>query len=126
MQARLEHANITVSDARATAKVLEDVFGWHIRWEGAAMNAGYTIHIGDESSYLALYAPAIDLNAPAPRYVTAGSLAHIGIVVDDIDATEARVKEAGFTPVNHADYEPGKRFYFLGPDQVEYEVVSYS
>ncbi|MEC7669548.1 MAG: VOC family protein, partial [Pseudomonadota bacterium] len=29
-------------------------------------------------------------------------------------------------PHNHADYEPGKRFYFDTPDGIEIEVVSYA
>ncbi len=52
-------------------------------------------------------------------------LNHIGVEVDDLDATEARVVAAGLTPFSHADYEPGRRFYFLDPDGIEYEVVSY-
>ena len=32
----------------------------------------------------------------------------------------------GLTPFSHGDYEPGRRFYFLDPDGVEYEVVSYA
>ena len=39
---------------------------------------------------------------------------------------EARVKAAGFVPGNHADYEPGKRFYFTENNGVEIEVVSYA
>ena len=35
------------------------------------------------------------------------------------------VVEAGFKPINHADYEPGRRFYFHDHDGIEYEVVSY-
>ena len=43
----------------------------------------------------------------------------------DLDAVEARVKQAGFTPGNHADYEPGRRFYFTEGNGVEIEVVRY-
>jgi len=46
-------------------------------------------------------------------------------VVPDLDAVETRVKEAGFIPKSHANYEPGRRFYFDGPDGIEFEVVSY-
>jgi len=53
-------------------------------------------------------------------------LNHIGVQVDDLDATEARVIAAGLLPFSHADYEPGRRFYFLDPDGIEYEVVSYA
>lgn len=125
MSARLEHANITVPDPRATARVLQDIFDWELRWEGPALNHGSTVHVGSGESYLALYAPPYPLKPGARRYVSIGSLAHIGIVVDDLNVVEARVAAAGFHPHSHASYEPGQRFYFDGPDGVEYEVVSY-
>jgi len=53
-------------------------------------------------------------------------LNHIGVVVDDLDALESKVLATGYTHRSHADYEPGKRLYFDGPDGVEYEVVSYT
>ena len=52
---------------------------------------------------------------PGDSYTTRGGLNHLGITVDDLDATEARVTAAGFVPRSHADYEPGRRFYFDGP-----------
>ena len=53
--ATLEHVNITVKDPQYTAAMLCRIFGWHIRWEGPSMNNGYTVHVGSDSSYLALY-----------------------------------------------------------------------
>lgn len=126
MPAVLEHTNLTVSDPTATAAWLCDVFGWHIRWQGAAINGGHTVHVGSDDGYLAIFAPAKAAKSGPVTYDTVGGLNHIGILVDDLDATEARVKAAGFTPVNHADYEPGKRFYFRDGDGIEYEVVHYS
>ena len=35
------------------------------------------------------------------------------------------VKDAGFEPHSHGDYEPGKRFYFDDENGIEFEVVSY-
>ena len=32
---------------------------------------------------------------------------------------------AGLKPFNHGDYDPGRRFYFLDPDGIEYEIISY-
>lgn len=125
MTTRLEHVNICVPDCAATADVLRTLFGWHIRWQGAARDNGYSIHVGTEDQYVALYAPGHEMGDTARRYHQNGGLNHIGVVVEDLDATEARVKAAGFTPHEHADYEPGRRFYFDGPDGVEYEVVSY-
>ncbi|UWQ04601.1 VOC family protein [Aliiroseovarius crassostreae] len=124
--ANLEHVNVTVSDPKATAAWLGAVFGWTTRWEGDAMSGGYTAHVGDKGSYVALYTPNMAMKDPQHSYTTRAGLNHVGVVVDDIDATEARVKAAGFTPHNHADYEPGKRFYFDDHDDVEWEVVSYN
>ena len=122
---KLEHVNITVSDAKASASTLMDIFDWHIRWEGASMGEGYTVHVGDRESYLALYSPAKALGQAGEKYTVEGSINHVGVVVSDLKAVEAKVLEAGFKPHSHYDYEPGDRFYFNGPDGVEYEVVSY-
>ena len=70
----------------------------------------------------------IDKTAPgaAPEsYQTKGGLNHLAVVVEDLNATEAAVKAAGFTPQNHGDYEPGRRFYFRDGDGIEYEAVQY-
>ncbi|QEE35682.1 VOC family protein [Octadecabacter sp. SW4] len=127
--ARLEHVNVTVADPRATAAVLQDLFGWHTRWEGSAINGGFTVHVGGDDSYLALYtgpAGGRDQVAADNSYLRRGGLNHIGVVVDDLDAAEVAVKAAGFTPHSHADYEPGRRFYFHEGNDVEIEVVSYA
>ena len=54
---RIEHVNITVTDPQRTARLLEALFDWHIRWSGAAQIGGHTIHIGSEDQYVALYSP---------------------------------------------------------------------
>lgn len=123
---RLEHVNVTVSDPEATAALLCDLFDWHIRWQGEAIHGGLSVHCGTDDSYLALYAPPHAPGAAGPRHVNLAALNHIGLVVDDLAATEAKVRAAGFEPHSHADYEPGQRFYFDGPDGVEYEMVSYT
>lgn len=123
---KLEHVNICVPDARAHAEKVIEIFGWHIRWQGPAKDDGFTVHVGDDESYLALYSPAWTLKPESQRYHHEAGLNHIGVVVDDIAATEVRVKAAGYEPHSHDDYEPGKRFYFDGPDNIEYEVVNYA
>lgn len=125
MPARLEHANFTVSDPNAAAAWMAEVFGWHVRWQGEAKNGGYTVHVGEENSYLALYTPPAPAEKAPESYSIIGGLNHVAVTVDDLDATEAAVKAAGFTPANHGDYEPGRRFYFHDSDNIEYEVVQY-
>ena len=124
--ARLEHVNITVKDPKATAAMLIDLFGWHIRWEGASMDNGYTVHVGTEAQYIALYATGTPKPSQIASYHMVAGLNHIALVVDDLDAAEERILKAGFETENHGDYEPGRRFYFRDGDNVEYEIISYS
>lgn len=122
----IEHLNITVPDPAKTAKMLCDLFDWRIRWSGEAIDSGHTIHVGSEDSYLALYHPNTPLNEAINTYDTIGGANHIGVVVEDLDAMEKRVLAAGFKPRAHADYEPGRRFYFCDSDGIEFEIISYA
>ena len=51
---------------------------------------------------------------------------HVGIVVDDLDEIEQRVRSVGFEPPMHADYELGRRIYFYDETGLEIEVGSYN
>ncbi len=121
---RIEHVNVTVSDADRSAKIMGKIFGWHIRWSGPARDGGRAVHVGTDEHYVALYsAPGV---APTPAtFAKSQPLNHIGVEVADLEEIEGRVVEAGLKPFEHGDYEPGRRFYFLDPDGIEYEVVSY-
>src|SRR3954469_22019699 len=125
MEARLEHVNLTVGDAERSAALLERLFGWHVRWSGPAMGGGRSVHVGTDDQYLALYSDGGGDGA-ALSWAKGVPLNHVAVTVDDLDAVEARVAEAGLTPFGHGDYEPGRRFYFLDEDRIEFEVVSYS
>jgi catechol 2,3-dioxygenase-like lactoylglutathione lyase family enzyme len=121
---RIEHVNVTVSDPERASRIMERVFGWKVRWQGPARDGGRTIHVGSNDAYVAFYTDR-DAAYTAEDFAKGRPLNHIGVEVDDLDTTEARVVEAGLTPFSHGDYEPGRRFYFLDPDGIEYEVVSY-
>jgi catechol 2,3-dioxygenase-like lactoylglutathione lyase family enzyme len=121
---RLEHVNVTVSNPERAARLMEELFGWQVRWKGPARDGGHTIHVGSKEHYLALYTGR-DVAYTADDFAKGQPLNHVGIEVDDLDATEARVVAAGLKPFSHDNYDPGRRFYFLDPDGIEYEVVSY-
>jgi catechol 2,3-dioxygenase-like lactoylglutathione lyase family enzyme len=122
---RIEHVNVTVTDPERTAGLMEALFDWHVRWSGPAQNGGHTVHVGSDDHYVALYATG-STDLVSAGFAKGLPLNHIGVAVDDLEATEARVIAAGLTPFSHADYAPGRRFYFLDPDGIEYEVVSYA
>jgi predicted enzyme related to lactoylglutathione lyase len=120
---RLEHVNVTVTDPERAARLLEVLFDWHVRWTGPARNGGRTIHVGSDDDYIALYTGR---GAYGPEtFVKGQPFNHVGVEVDDLTAVEAKVVAAGLKPFGHEDYDPGRRFYFLDPDGIEYEVVSY-
>ena len=121
----VEHVNFTVTHPEKVAEHLCEIFAWKIRWSGPALDDGETIHVGEEASYIALYShrDITDLKERNPKIVA--NLNHIGIVVDDLNDVEHKVKSLGFKPFSYRDYEPGRRFYFLMDDDIEIEVISY-
>ncbi len=122
---RIEHVNLTVGDPDRTARLLEAIFDWRVRWRGPARDGGRTIHIGADDHYLALYTGPAGTMGAAP-FAKGAPLNHVGVEVDDLDVTEDRVIQQGLSPFSHDDYDPGRRFYFFDPDGIEYEVVSYA
>ena len=126
-KAIFEHINMTVSDPDRTAQMLIDLFGWKLRWSGASMNNGRTVHVGNDEDYVALYSVGKPRQLDeGENYTLAGTVNHLGILVDDLDAAEKRVLAHGIKTHSHQTYEPGSRFYFHDHDGIEYEVVSYA
>jgi catechol 2,3-dioxygenase-like lactoylglutathione lyase family enzyme len=123
--ARIEHVNVTVRNPERVAALMEALFDWHVRWSGPGRDGGRTVHVGSDYSYVALWTGKDETYTDAD-FAKGRPLNHIGVEVEDLDAVEAKVTAAGLQPFNHADYEPGRRFYFLDPDGIEYEVISYA
>jgi catechol 2,3-dioxygenase-like lactoylglutathione lyase family enzyme len=122
---RIEHVNLTVSNPERTARMLEQLFGWQVRWDGPNRSGGRTIHVGSENAYIAL-SSANNATFTEDNFAKGRPLNHIGVEVDDLDSAHARVMEAGLDPGDYDIYEPGLRFYFFDHDGVEFEVVSYA
>jgi catechol 2,3-dioxygenase-like lactoylglutathione lyase family enzyme len=120
-QGRIEHVNLTVTDNERSAAFFEKLLGWYRRWAGKSQMGGTSIHIGEDATYLALYSDGQD----HLRQVKGVPMNHVGFLVDDLDAAERIVIEAGLEPFGHDDYDPGRRFYFFDWDGIEFEVVSY-
>ena len=66
---RLEHVNVNVTDPERTARLLEGLFDWCVRWSGASRDGGRTIHVGTADDYVAIHTardPSTD-RRPSPR-----------------------------------------------------------
>ena len=128
----IEHVNVTVSQPERSARLFENLFGWHVRWQGPARDGGTVIHVGNETNYLAVYAEPVSPErawegaAANHDWPKGAPLNHVGIQVDNLDAVEQRVIAAGLVPFSHGDYDPGRRFYFMDWDGIEFEIVSYA
>jgi len=120
----IEHVNISVSNPQRSADLMIALFEWDIRWEGPSMSGGYTIHVGSDDHYIALYTNE-ELKASQTQYKKSQPMNHIGIVVDELGVVADKVKIAGLKPFGHDDYEPGKRFYFFDWNHIEFEIISY-
>lgn len=125
----LEHVNVTVADPEKTAKMLCEVFGWKIRWQGAAKMGGRTVHVGDDEQYLAVYTLEGGKSQKAGSREALAGLNHIGIEVADLDAVEKRVIAAGYRTFFHGEFPeetPARaNFYFEDENGIEFEVASY-
>ncbi|ASJ74784.1 VOC family protein [Granulosicoccus antarcticus] len=121
----LEHINLTTPDPLSTASMLCELFDWRIRWQGDSIHGGFSVHVGGMHSYLALYSNEKQSKNATDSYFRQHGLNHIGVVVNNLEQVERKVIELGMTPHSHADYEPGKRFYFHDANGLEIEVISY-
>lgn len=125
---QLEHANITVKNIDASLAFYSKVFDIKERWRGdvpgVSQSSVRAIHIGNESTYLALF--EAEKNGQAPIDYGRCGLNHIGFVVEDIEPYRERLTDLAITIHFEPGYAPGKRIYFYDPDGVEIELVAYS
>ncbi len=124
-QAILEHVNIAVGNPDRTAAMLSHLFDWNIRWKGLGGSGGRSIHIGTATGYIAVSSMKNSDGTPL-AHGKGRPLTHVGIEVTNLDDVERRAQEFGLTSFNHGDYEPGRRFYLLDNDGIEWEIVSYA
>ena len=125
IQAHIEHINLSAIDPDNTARQLCDLFDWSIRWSGASMDDGYTVHVGSPSSYIAIYKNDHLISNTQRSHNTIHNLNHIGVVVEDLNSIEEKAKGLGLEPFNYSAYGPCDSFYCYLEDGLEIEIISY-
>ena len=92
---------------------MQTVFGWRIRWQGPALESGFTLRIGTEAQYLALYCPADLQKTLSDPHGFLGRLNHMGVCVRNLVACDARAKKKwGSHPVSMRYMNQGRGFIF--------------
>ncbi len=120
----IEHINVTVESPDRVAQLFCNLFDWRVRWAGESKDNGYSVHVGSDKRYIALYTHPNSSNHEH-SYLTHGTVNHIGVIVKDLNSMEQRVQEHGLKPDNHRDYDVCRSFYFMAEKCLEIEVVSY-
>ena len=125
---RFEHANLVVTDIPATLEFIRTAFPtWRVRGQGRMEWHGKPrrwLHVGDDDTYVTLN----DDGEGANRDLTGHrpGLAHLGFVVDDLDAVIARLEAGGYRiDVEGADHPFRKNVYFMEPGGFQFEFVEY-
>ncbi len=124
----LEHANISVLDIDVMTDFLLKVFPeFHIRGESPPDHPGRRWrHVGNDKQYIALEAAHPESEDRREPYGSAPGLNHLGMVVDDLPALEARLRKLGLEPNLIVESEPERRrLYYYDPEGNDWEFVQY-
>ena len=126
---RIEHLNITVPDIDAALAFLVIVApDFNVRKDVKSPERHRWVHVGNKQSYFALQEPHLDSLVPQSFQTTYKNygLNHIGLVVDDLEATEERLIEQGYSRGIFAPEETyRKRAYFFDKAGFEWELTEF-
>lgn len=124
----LEHVNITVTDLDRALRFLTTALpAWRVRGGGEMDWFGKPIrwvHVGSDDVYVALQGGG---QGPGPHWQGHGTgVKHLGLVVQQLDATVARLQQAGFA-IDHWGGETAHRrsVYFMVGTDFQIELVHY-
>lgn len=125
---RFEHANLVVTNIDKTLDFIQTAFpDWRIRGQGEMKWYGKPrrwMHVGDDDTYITLNNDGEGKNRDLTGHQP--GLAHLGFVVDDIDAIIQRLETKGYQiDVEGADHPYRKNIYFQDPEGFQFEFVEY-
>ncbi|GIU20803.1 MULTISPECIES: VOC family protein [unclassified Shewanella] len=130
---RLEHVNLVVKDIPPTLTFLLTAFPeWRIRGEGKMTwgsgehaSSRHWLHIGDDDYYLTLNGGAVGEIRDA-KGIEPG-VAHIGFVVDDLQAVIDRLSAKGFSLDIKGRLHPFRQtVYYMDPAGLQFEFLQYA
>lgn len=127
MSNRLEHANLHVNNVDATLRFILTAFeDFAVRHDSGTDDPERWIHVGTDSTYLALYQASQPTALSREPYAGTAGFNHLGFEVEDAEALQERMIAAGYTESTLPNHHPGrKRIYFRDPDGNEWEFVQY-
>jgi len=127
MEARLEHANLSVRDVEAMIRFLMTAFPeFRIRGEGTNRNGIRWVHIGTNDTYIVLNQAKTESIRHWIPYSGEPGVNHLAYEVDDVESLRVRLSAAGYRDSTVPNMHPHrKRVYFYDPDGNDWEFVQY-
>ena len=122
----IEHFQFVVSDLDQSVRFYTHVFGWVVRGRGREIAADRVydwVHVGTDTSYIALRTPYN--GEPFDEDMRGYKGNHIGIVTDDLDRLLNRIQELGRPVRRTADHPYRIRCYVRDYDDNEIEIIHY-
>ncbi len=127
MNARLEHANVTVRDIDATLGFLRTAFPeFRVRFDGTDSDGRRWVHVGTDESYIALTESTSEPESPWTPYAGFPGVNHLAYEVDDVDGLHDRLTAAGYQESTVPNSHPyRKRIYFYDSEGNDWEFIQY-
>lgn len=127
MTIRLEHANLQVQDLEAMLRFVQTAFPeFTVRGEGVNGQGRRWLHVGIDSTYLALNQASQAATEPWQPYGKTPGLNHLGYEVSDVAALRERMVRAGYRDSTVPNQHPHRtRVYFYDPEGNDWEFVQY-
>lgn len=120
----LEHANITVHNLEAAIKFFQTAFP-HFEIRGGGNEMRSWVHLGDDTTYLALN-EAVDQTPKTQSNYDSVGINHIGFVVEDVETIASNLLAGGYQRDYPKQVEKYRiRDYFADKEGNQYEFVQY-
>lgn len=120
----LEHANITVHNIKEAIKFFQTAFP-HFKVRGGGNEMGEWVHLGDDTTYVAINQANDQKAIPRINYDNVG-INHLGFVVEDVEEIARNLEHAGYKRDYPKQVEKYRiRDYFADADGNQYEFVQY-
>lgn len=120
----LEHANITVNDLLESIRFFQTAFP-HFRIRGGGNELREWIHLGDDTTYLAINQAIQVEEKPHKNYDKIG-INHLAFVVEDVETIASNLLKNGYKRDYPKQVEKYRiRDYFADADGNQFEFVQY-
>lgn len=128
MTLQLEHVNITVRDMDEAIRFLRTALGDLVVRGGGQSDQGTWVkkwcHLGTDSVYVAIEEVSVAAKGDRAGAEKTG-INHAGFVVEDVEAIQRKMEQAGYSSAMAEPHPYRKRLYVTDREGITWEFVQY-